>query len=262
MPRHIGELPPSATRAQTGVGDPTTMHETVFPIVSQKPDGTLVPIGTGFFIGQNGLFVTAAHVVRDVLDDRKQATAPFGLLHIYSDQSYVIRPITRATYHETADVAVGFAAPVVSEAKGALQNTILTLSRSRPRVGDTIHTYAFPRTRVEPGTRQTVHLTPGSYAGTIVEEFPDGRDSVLLPGPCYQTTMVIHGGASGGPVFNQNGCVIGINSTGYADEELSFVSCITSILNLRLVGVRLPGDNLPRDALIQELCDRDFIPML
>lgn len=262
MPRYLGELPPSATRSQTGMGDPTTMHETVFPIISQRPDGTLVPIGTGFFIGENGLFVTAAHVVRDVLDDQKQAKAPFGLLHIYSDKSYAIRPITRATHHETADVAVGFAAPMTSEAKGTLQNTILTLSKSKPRAGDTIHTYAFPRTRVEPGIPQTVHLTPGSYAGTIVEEFPSGRDSVLLPGPCYQTTMVIHGGASGGPVFNRDGRVIGINSTGYNDEELSFISCITSILDLKLVAVRLPGDKFPRDALIRELCERGFIPML
>lgn len=262
-PPYPGQLPAENFRAMTGTGGPASANDSVFPIVSQDENGVLIPIGTGFFIGEHGLFVTAAHIVHAVLNEHGQAKGPFGILQHEPGNRIVIRPITRTTHHEVADVAVGFAAPMHSKSTGKpLTNTLMTLARMSPRVGDSVHTYAFPRTQVEPGKPQVLKLTPGAYAGTITAHYPTGRDSVLLPGPCYETTMTIHGGASGGPVFNKDGRVIAVNSTGVDGTNIGFVSCITSILSLRLEDVRLPGDPAGRAVLVQELCDRGFIPVL
>lgn len=260
IPPLPAQLPPEQFLTVNGDGDPGSPDEVIFPIVSQRTDGTFVPIGTGFFISNNGLFVTAAHVVREVLDSSNQSTAPFGILRRNSEGSLVLRPILRTVHHPTADVAVGFAAPLLSQVTGqALPNALLILAREPPRVGDAVHTYAFPRTRIEPGQPQWLHLFPGAHKGSITQHFPEGRDSVILKDPCYETSMVIHAGASGGPVFTSEGLVFAINSTSFGEDPISFVSCISPILDFRLDDVLLPGESAPRSVLVRELCARGII---
>ena len=100
-------------------------------------------------------------------------------------------------------------------------------------------TYAYPKhaNLILPDGTQQINFAPTYYDGHIKGYFPLGRDKVLLPGPCYQTSMAIQAGASGGPVFSPNGLVFGVNSTGYDGTDVSFVSRIHEIFAISIDDV-------------------------
>jgi hypothetical protein len=233
----------------------------IFPIVTQEPSGLFRLIGTGFFITENGLFVSAKHVLLAVLDTRQRQVAPIGLFQFLPNNAYVLRPILRCTSHEVADVAVGVAAPIHHNQTGGLfRNKVLTLTADLPKVGTQVATYAYPASVLVAGEpAQQLHFNAGFYSGVIQDYFPSGRDRAALPAPCFQTSMHIHSGASGGPVFGNDGRVFGINSTGWDGTDLSFVSRIVDILSLRIPGIVTPESAEPRDVRVHELATDGFI---
>lgn len=247
-------------QVQAGDGRLASPDEAIFPIVSQRADGTFIAIGTGFFIAEHGIFATASHVVQEVLDGQGKSTGPFGLFQFSPGNMYVVRPILRATRHTVADVAVGVAAPMHNTKTGEpLRNKILTLAKDTPQEGSRACTFAYPKTEVIPGKPQTVRFTPGFFEGRVQRHYPDGRDTIMLPGPCYETSLVLHGAASGGPVFNEAGRVFAVNSTGYGASPVSFVACISSALDLSLDNLTLPGDLAPRPVQVKELASKGFV---
>jgi hypothetical protein len=254
-----GQAPAGRYRARAGDGKHADLGHAIFPIVTQREDGIFEPIGTGFFVAENGIFLTAAHVVTAVLDNDGNVTGPFGLFQFLPGGQYYVRPIHRATRHLVADVAVGVAVPMHHNTTGApMPNQLLTLATAPPSLGSPVCTYAYPKTTVVGGKPQTIHFEPAYFDGTLLEHFPQGRDRVVLPGPCFRTSMVIHGGASGGPVIGQNGAVFAINSTGFKDDEVSYVSCVSAALDLAIPEVKLPGDASPRSTTLRELVERGF----
>jgi Trypsin-like peptidase domain len=255
----VGKAPAGHYRARTGDGKQAHPSHAIFPIVSQHTDGTFVPIGTGFFVAENGVFLTAAHVVNEVLAKDGTATGPFGLFQFLPSGQYHVRTIHRATRHLVADVAVGVATPMHHKTTGEpVPNKILTLAAQPPPLNAPVFTYAYPKSTVLAGRLQAVHFNPGYFEGSLMEHFPHGRDNVLLPGPCFRNSMVIHGGASGGPVIGPSGAVFAVNSTGLEGESVSFVSCVSAALDLAITEVRLPGDATPRTTTLRELIDRGF----
>lgn len=91
------------------VAVPTTA---IFPILKQTIDGNFHLIGTGFFVTDTGIFVTAKHVLMDVMDDSGVQTHPIFLVQ-FIEGSYVMRPILRCASHKLADVSIGIAAPMI-----------------------------------------------------------------------------------------------------------------------------------------------------
>ena len=145
------------------------------------------------------------------------------------------------------------------KATGApMPNKVLTLAAVPPPLASVVCPYAYPKTTVLSGKPQVVHFEPGYFDGTLLEHFPLGRDRVILPGPCFRTSMVIHGGASGGPVIGPNGSVFAVNSTGFDDDDVSYVSCISATLDLSIPDVIFPGDASPRTTTLRELTERGF----
>ena len=254
-----GQAPVGRYLARADDGKDADLDHAIFPIVTQRDDGTFEPIGTGFFVAQNGIFITAAHVVTAVLDSAGHATGPFGLFQFLADGQYYVRPIHRATRHLVAGVAVGVAVPMHHNSSGApMPNKVLTLAAAPPRLGSSVCTYAYPKTTVVGGKPQTVHFEPAYFDGSLLEHFPQGRDKIILPGPCFRTSMVIHGGASGGPVIGSNGAVFAVNSTGFEDDDVSYVSCVSAAMDLAITDVKLPGDERPRSTTLRELVERGF----
>lgn len=256
----LGEAPPGIYKTHAEDGNSADPSEAIFPIVTQSVDGQYLLIGTGFFIAQGGIFVSAAHVVNAALDMHGNADKPLGIFQFLPDNQFCIRPISHFVCHSIADLAVGVLAPMHHEqTKSPLQNKAIPICKKLPANGDLVSTYAYPKTTITPGSPQKIKFMPTFFEGNIVKQYPDGRDRHFMPGACYQTTMVIHGGASGGPVIDKNGSVVAVNSTGFENDTISFVTCISQIFIIALPNIVFPETTEPRTATIRELCDRDLV---
>lgn len=258
-PKELKGSPPKGSFiAVDGAGSVADLSHTVFPILKDVGGGKLELIGTGFFIAESGIFLTAKHVLLDVMDGDGKQTHPIFLIQ-FLDGQYVFRGIARCTSHHVADIAVGIPVQMTNNANGMpLKNKLLTLTAAGQCVGEPVVTYAYPKSVFKYDKVQELHFHPDYFNGVIHEFFPNGRDSVMMPGACMQTSIHMHGGASGGPVFNSAGKVIGVNSTGFDGTDLSFITPISEIKNLFLADVKIPS-NHSGQVRVQELIDGCFI---
>jgi Trypsin-like peptidase domain len=238
-PKLPGEAAPGRYGVRTGDGVSTDPSRAIFPIVRFMAESKVELLGTGFFISTNGLFVTARHVLSAPFDSKGRQVYPIAMVHRYQEGSVIMRPILRCAQHPIADVTVGVAAPMNRNSDGApLTNPILTLTTASPPLQTRVVTYAYPRAvSFMLGGVPSINWIPGFYDGEIAEYLPNGRDRVLLPGPCYRTSIIIHHGASGGPVFSPMGAVFAVNSTGFDGTEVSYVSRITEVFDLTIDDV-------------------------
>lgn len=257
-----GEAPPGSIGASTGSGAPVDPKYAIGPIFKQV-DSQWVLIGTGFFITIEGIFVTARHVLMDVIDTSGKHTRPIAIMQFTSDNTYAIRPILRFSAHGVADAAVGVTVPMRNNiTNDILKSKACVLTSRRPAVGERACTFAYPNIVDEPGPPQKLHLFPAFYDGRIEEYYPEGRDRISLPAPCYRTSISIHGGASGGPVFDGAGHVFGINSTGFMGApDISYVTQITDILPLIVSNVGVAGRS-EKDFSIHELAILGHVPFI
>lgn len=228
--------------------------ESTFPILKQLENDNWQLIGTGFFIAKNGIFLTAKHVLKDVLDNKNRQTLPIVAFLFPSPGKYQIRRILKGFLNVSGDMAAGVIENT-NQSGELLHNPFYTLSRKKMNSGDKVFTCAYPET-IHTGPNITFRIK--FYNGEIQEHLPQGRDK-MLPNPCYHTTINILGGASGGPVFNSKGQVIGINSTGFTfgDDQppISFISDINGCINIVLEDITLPCGSYIQQCTIKELCE-------
>jgi hypothetical protein len=97
-------------------------------------------------------------------------------------------------------------------------------------IGDNIATFAFPKTTTQHDESDNSYeftFTGDWQAGQIQDLHKDGFSR--LKNKCYQTSINIKDGASGGPVIKGNK-VIGINSSAFDltqdDDPISFITPI------------------------------------
>jgi Trypsin-like peptidase domain len=209
------------------------INEVIFPILKCIDEEGWEFIGTGFFIAGNGLFATAKHVLLEAYDYENNKLEHLLLVQWLPNGKYLMRQVLMAAVHPAIDVGVGILYPVkhfiTDERLTAAQ---LCLTAEQPRQGEPIFTYAYPKTIVQNIQRSSVYFYPGYYSGRLEEYYENGRDRILLPYPCYRTSITMHGGASGGPVIDSYGRVFGINSKSYETEDgnpkrvfKNFVTC-------------------------------------
>jgi hypothetical protein len=191
-----------------------------FPLVSHDADANWRLIGTGFYISYDGLFVTARHVVEDVLRDGHQVQ-PLAIFHLLSSsglfgpQEYLVRPVAQCWIGERADIALGVARTMPNNRTG---QTLITPWRwpllwTPPPIGTAVGTNAFPNHVIERAAdRQLIRWHPDFYFG-VIQGAGDYRDNVMVPYPYFYADYRIHGGSSGGPVFLQGSGVYGVNCT-------------------------------------------------
>ena len=142
---------------QTGKGEKADPGLAIFPILKQVGGKNLV-VGTAFFITNTGVFVTAKHVIRDVLDDEGKQQYPIAGLQILPGNQYIIRQVLRCHSNTKSDIAVGVLAQPKHKVTGELLlNKLLTLTLIEPRLGSRIVTYAYPEsTTIIEGNLQTL----------------------------------------------------------------------------------------------------------
>lgn len=203
------------------------INQVIFPIISINENKEYFPIGTGFFINELGWFLTAKHVV---MEDEDKPFSNLYIVHILNEKEYKIRQVKAFFNHPTADISVGTLVPISID-DVVIDNSKLILKRKSIAVNDEIFTYGYPETKIENMDEKTqiASFSPDYFHGKVVSI--DERDDTFFRGTCIQTTVLVKSGASGGPAFDQNGYVLGVNTSGYdlekeGDIPISFLTPI------------------------------------
>jgi hypothetical protein len=218
--------------------------DAIFPLFTIN-NGTYRLIGTGFYITENGLFMTARHVIMDICNDLGETNNHLYILHLHINNSYTLRPVLSTWNSNEADISVGVAAPMSNKQnKKNLVNAYLSLTDKIPPLNCHVVTYAFPSSILTcQDDIQRIYLKPDFYDG-VVKEY----HKKVLGGPAYETNMHIHGGASGGPVIDyRNGRVFGVNSNSFTPPHTntSFVAPILPALKAEIEKVSIQGKTGP-----------------
>ena len=239
-------------RVQSTLSRPM-MEMMIFPIIKALyyPDGTETHklIGTGFFLDESGMFLSARHVFQgdgSALDlEDANGFALYCAHAVNLERKFVLRHIDVESIktRNDSDIAAGkvelnqFGRPNEAITKKEMEQTshLNFVSSEDVKEGTKIFTVAHPLTKVEhtkPG-HVNINIESQAYEGTVTKHYPEKRDSGLLSWPCYETDMEIKGGASGGPVFisGSSGVVFAVNCTGTDPHMFSHVTSLAPLIS-------------------------------
>lgn len=243
-----------------GSGQLIDPHTCIFPIMKELPNGATQLVGTGFFITMLGHFVTAKHVILDVINPTTQMQiAPLHAVHFVEGSSVLVRNILKVSWHNTADVAVGkMDFHVMNDTGRPLTNRVPNFTTTQPRVGSRVVTFAYPESDPVYRQGQPAAFRPQFYAGELLGYSQQPRDQRLVAWPHYTTSINLLGGASGGPAFDENGRVFGINCVG-GIEGLSYMGCAGDLLPLQVHDFPLKQSASASDPTVLELAELGHI---
>lgn len=220
---------------------PVDGTQTTFPIVGMK-DGIPKLIATGFFFEHLGGFITAKHVLEEA--DIDPGTR-FVMIHRISPNEYIPRMVEHVFNHPTADICIG--KPHTLQEQGRdFENMVLNRDYGEPPVGSTLATYAYPNSFVLDPSTNAWRMVPEVFTGKVIEHCEKCPTS-KFDSSCIHTDMNVLSGASGGPVFNESGVVIGVNSISYdinrAEENQTPISFVTPLFYLKKIEIKV-GDEV------------------
>lgn len=256
-----GVAPDGKFFAVSGDGRPQDLSHAVCAVVRQHADQrTIEFVGTGFFAAKGGLFITARHVLDTVREDDPRGPFGLGIVQFIPGSGFVERPVRRAIISNQSDIGIGVSAEMTSPTRGRLDNPVLRLSTRDPAVGESVFTYAYPDTVTIPSDGLTqLHVNPHFYEGKIEEHFPERRDASVLTWPCFQTSIHLHGGSSGGPVFDSSGAVFGVNTASMAPyTDVSYVTKVRDALDLVIDEISVGEGATPSAYSLRALADLGF----
>jgi hypothetical protein len=175
--------------------------------------------GTAVLIAP-GIAITATHVIehrKNAIETGSIAIGCFGL----SDpvQFWRVSTITFAPNSDLTILGLTYASALPRE------NTFhqAVLSTRLPSLGEKLSIIGF---RAKENhfeiTDPKNHYHSGDIFlcnGSVTERYIEGRDKFLIPWPCLEVSCASWGGMSGGPVFDQNGHLIGLLSTSFSSED-------------------------------------------
>jgi hypothetical protein len=209
-----------------------------FAILKRPTPTTVALIGTGFYLQPKGGFATAAHVAREAEQQLTEAPDSVGIAHTLPNGTTRFLPIWKFFVHPAADVAFGvpryeFVDDTTDE---AIRSKTLSLTSQMPEIGTSVSTWAYPLHRViDDAAGQSMRLQPDFYDGVLQEYFRERGPSAKLTPPYFQTSINLHGGSSGGPVFNAAGEVFGVASCSYdGASDIAFVTPASALLELEI----------------------------
>jgi hypothetical protein len=219
--------------AVDGNGATVEPHTSIFPILKETEPNQSRLVGTGFFITMLGHFVTAKHVIQDVIHQITGTQIGYlHALHFVESSQVLVRNITRVCFHNHSDIAVGkMDYHIVNETGKPLTNRIPRFTTEIPRIGSAVGTYAYPesdRVFCQGGGGKFV---ANYYPGEMLAHSDIARDRNLVAWPHFMTSISLKGGSSGGPVFDDLGRVFGINCVG-GIEGISYMARVCELLSL------------------------------
>jgi serine protease Do len=228
------------------IQDPFGLRNAIVPVFRQELDGRMYGMGTAFHIDGFGNFLTAHHVVDFVDGDQQNRpilflsmhAIVFGTFRIPSDCFAPIDTVFTSMIKKDDPLAnLRGISPLYPEADiSVLKLSKIGPSAKRPqtlpvrlqglptKVGDIVLAIGFPKLDLSEidNQAQAKLLTEGMYGayGRIVKIHQNGRGE-LNRMPVFEVECDWPSGMSGGPVFNQNGEVIGMVSRSIRFEDNS-----------------------------------------
>jgi hypothetical protein len=265
----------------------------IAPIYKVSLDGTARLIGTGFWATEKGHLITAWHVIADNIGRDGVDEGPIYAAQTSADRTVVIRVLRKTSQHPRYDLALS--ETVGPHGYDADPTWTFSLTLIAPEVGDFVGTYSFLSPDQNFGGEKYEGISTDWFRGTlaipdlrlvyelqfaarinrgqVLEVFPEQRDSVIMPFPCFRSDIPIYGANSGGPVFDRFGRVCGVNCTSYEGQDISFHMPLVGILDLWARDIELiPEAPLPSNRTILEMgfayrinfhptLSRTFIPL-
>jgi hypothetical protein len=225
----------------------------------------LIPVGSAFLISKLGIIATAAHVVQEAL--REDDVAHEAIISNAKNKEYSVKNVQLAVLHhrqisdqnievnvwpieniqiaKPTDVAFGFL-----KYQQKFPYLSFTLSPAAPRIGEKVLCLGFfdskfpdggiPLKNINDGTfdwnnafSHRFHVTEGNVEALFVNHFC----KVYADGPCFLLDCELEHGQSGGPIFNSEGNVCGINLGGASillGKESSLASMIYPALAVKI----------------------------
>lgn len=180
-----------------------------------------------------GIALAAAHVV---MDDFESFMGGGCLVYGHTKSNLMLWRVYHVTLLDDSDLAV-----LLMEARSALpvgnRLTQLEVTTRLPEKGEAVFVCGI-RPSAEHFLKVEGHLefATGVYAATgkVIDVYPAGRDRSKMPWPSFAFECETVGGMSGGPVFDKWGRLVGLLSTGYDGQELSFASFVGPALAEKL----------------------------
>jgi hypothetical protein len=262
-------------------------QQAIMPIIAIA-DGKVLPLGTGFGIGADGLIMTAKHVIESFSTPKVSCRDGNGfykefslwVLQITSQKHKSgphkgeiiggLRSIFKVSFLKELDIAIcSLSAGQNEEQNKLVRLPCVKLSPGRPKVGENILGFGYYRSageitsEIQHGQQVAKYSQNTAFTrGKIVEIFSPRRDCGMLNFPCFQTDARFEPGMSGGPIFRENGSVCGvICSGGLGDDKdghINFGSLIWPAMATAVETNFKTGDPLEQ-ITIYELAKRKFI---
>jgi V8-like Glu-specific endopeptidase len=203
----------------------------IVPLISEnKNNNRLFFIGTAFYISGLGILMTAKH---NLFDKNAKFFDNLGVYNFLPDNQYILRPIRKLIYSNDYDIAYLLPEEIKYKGTELVLSQSLVLTDSTPKTGEQLGTYGYPNSKMD---NYRADFNAKFYKGNCTKFHPNGFS--ILKNPCYQTTILIMGGASGGPVFDKDGKVFAVCSTGYdlidGEENISLVTPISPSFSMTI----------------------------
>jgi S1-C subfamily serine protease len=222
----------------------------IFSELLDENSNVYYSIGTGFFVGnekENPQYIlTNCHVIEDFL--ASGGSAGTGKLQVAFDkdtfeEAYVV------TYDAEKDIAL------LKLAKPTDKRNALKLKQiNEKNVGNSVFAVGYPTTAdqsvsaVDYFGKNDASVTGGRISRIVTES---GSGRALL-----QMDVSINHGNSGGPLVNQKGCVVGINTYGSnLDPNLNYAVSIDEAIPL------LKNNNIPFELVKNSSFNKYIIPI-
>lgn len=172
-------------------------------------------LGTAFYVTRYGLLATAEHVVRAAVSARTGRIDELFVLQERDAATILFRGVTSAAASDQVDVAL-VQLETRTKQGAVAPNPRVRLSMSTPSPKSPLCSYAYPQNHelaFQEGLPEPV-IGCDYIEGEFIEELSAG-ERPNLSYPHYETTLAVPSGASGAPVFDSTGSVIGICSRGW-----------------------------------------------
>lgn len=234
----------------TSLRDDKLASELLFRLIAMDGKGNIVSFGTAFALHPY-LLVTAKHVLDEFAKQsgggwvNGEIVLTFWAAQIEwrnVEHQYNIWLVTHAFSGSFGDIALLKISPLNKEASEYKAWKLPKVNLKLPREGDDVVGFGFHEMTFE-GSRLTSeglfeHIQMDSEVsatqGSILQVYPDKRDSVMLPFPVARVNARFEPGMSGGPVLNRRSELCGVvcSSMKIGDEYESYIALLWPMVGI------------------------------